>query len=134
MFAGVFDLRGTSFVRAVVGSRHGGGAALQLRRRAGRVPRPRRRVFGLHAVRRHTVLVRGQFGDGPAYVLVHLQSHSRRVLRGVLLYAGVAEIPVQQRPLRGRQNGFNVRTRRLKSPVRERVVSIFLIQEKRITE
>jgi len=46
-------------MRIVAWSRHGGGAVIQLRRGARRLPWPRWRVPRLHAVRGNPVLVRG---------------------------------------------------------------------------
>lgn len=108
MALGLFDLRWTSSVRTVAGRRLGGGAAVQLRRGAERVPRPRRRVSRLHAVRGHPVCVRGQYRVGPAHVRVILQHLPNCVLHPFLAHARVAALPVQPRPLRGRQVGTHV--------------------------
>jgi len=95
-------------VRIVAWSRHGGGAAIQLRSGAGRLPRPRWSVSRLHVVRGNPVLVRGQLLAGPIRVCVYLRHLSDSVLRPFLAHARIAFVPVQSRPLRGRQIGPHV--------------------------
>lgn len=98
-------------MRFVFGRRYGGRAPLQLRHRSGRVPREGRRVLGLHAVRRHTVLVLGQRRHGVVRFFAHLQPHTGRVLRLFLVHARIAALPAQGGTLRGRQVGPDVSIR-----------------------
>jgi len=92
---------GTVRVRDSGGRDHRGRAALRPRSVVGRATRPHRRVPGLHAVRRHTVRVRGQGGvAGRATVLSGVLGGADRVRTAVLVRARVAGLPVQRGPVR----------------------------------
>lgn len=81
--------------RLVVGRHHRGRAAVRQRRVVGRAARLRRRVPGLHAVRRHPVRVRGpDHAVQPAPVLRRLRRRARRVRRAVLAHARIARLPI----------------------------------------
>lgn len=91
---------GTVRVRNIGGRHHRGRASLRPRGVVGRVAWPHGGVSGLHAVRRHTVRLRGQ--DGVARCATVLSGVYRRadyVCRAVLVRTRVACLPVQRRPV-----------------------------------
>jgi len=96
-------------VRPVTGRDHRGRAAVRQRRVARRSARPHRRVLGLHAVRRHTVRVRGQNRVGQsAAVLFGVRHRAAGVRRAVLVHARVARPSVQRGPARRSRGGIQV--------------------------
>jgi len=96
-------------VRPVAGRDHRGRAAVRQRRVARRSARPHRRVFGLHAVRRHTVRVRGQDGaDQHAPILRGVRPRAAHVRRAVLVHARIACPPVRRGTARRSRGGTQV--------------------------
>lgn len=88
-------------MRTVGGRDHRGRTAVRQRRVVGRAAWPDRRVPRLHAVRRHTVRVRGPGVAGqPAQLHQGVRSGADHVRRDLLFHARVARAPVRERPVR----------------------------------
>lgn len=88
LFSADVGVHRTVPVRTVGGRDHRGRAAVRQRRVVGRVARPHRRVPRLHAVRRHTVRVRGPHVAGqPARFHHGVRARAAHVRRAVLVHA-----------------------------------------------